>query len=156
MFLFLWLLLAVGAAQLQGQQAPVPGPHPQSQPQLTARYVGSRACQSCHADIYARWQKTPMANVVRDPREHPEAILPDLASNNVKKFALDDVGLVYGSTGQSRDPYMRGSPPGMIGDSDYGSPGARRRVRRRAQRGEGARADPRRSGTKRARAERRK
>ena len=44
-----------------------------------SRYTGSLACQSCHAQIYERWKKTPMANVVRDPREHPEAILPDLS-----------------------------------------------------------------------------
>jgi mono/diheme cytochrome c family protein len=33
----------------------------------SAHYVGSEACQKCHAAIYARWKKTPMANVVRDP-----------------------------------------------------------------------------------------
>ncbi len=46
---------------------------------MSARYVGSAACQKCHAEIYEHWKKTPMANVVRDPREHPEAILPDLS-----------------------------------------------------------------------------
>jgi len=94
-FLLLSLLLALHAVQLRGQQAPAQGqgPQPSSQAQLPARYVGSRACQACHADIYARWQKTPMANVVRDPREHPEVILPDLATNSVKKFRRDDVGL---------------------------------------------------------------
>ncbi|MGH9439922.1 MAG: hypothetical protein ACRD22_19090, partial [Terriglobia bacterium] len=40
-----------------------------------ARYVGSKACGLCHAAIYERWKKTPMANVVRDPRTHPDAIL---------------------------------------------------------------------------------
>ena len=34
----------------------------------SARYVGSAACQKCHAEIYESWKKTPMANVVRDPR----------------------------------------------------------------------------------------
>ena len=34
-------------------------------------YVGSTACKTCHSAVYARWQKTPMANVVRDPKEHP-------------------------------------------------------------------------------------
>ena len=29
--------------------------------------------------IYERWKKTPMANVVRDPREHPDAIIPTSA-----------------------------------------------------------------------------
>ena len=43
----------------------------------SAHYVGSAACQKCHAEIYERWKKTPMANVVRDPREHPDAILPE-------------------------------------------------------------------------------
>jgi mono/diheme cytochrome c family protein len=43
------------------------------------RYVGSEACKSCHSSIYDRWKKTPMANVVRDPREHPDAIIPDLS-----------------------------------------------------------------------------
>ena len=43
-------------------------------------YVGSAACQSCHAPIYARWSKTRMANVVVDPKVHPEAIIPDLST----------------------------------------------------------------------------
>src|ERR1700739_100098 len=30
----------------------------------TARYVGSEACAKCHQQIYERWKKTPMANVV--------------------------------------------------------------------------------------------
>src|ERR1700733_9247393 len=68
---------------------------PAVEPQTEAKYVGSRACQPCHADIYARWQKTPMANVVRDPREHPDAILPDLSKPDpLVKFTKDDMGLV--------------------------------------------------------------
>src|SRR5271165_7000565 len=39
-----------------------------------AHYVGPAACQSCHSDVYDRWKKTRMANVVRDPKDHPEAI----------------------------------------------------------------------------------
>ena len=46
----------------------------------SAHYVGSQACAKCHAQIYDRWKKTPMANVVRDPREHPDAIIPDLST----------------------------------------------------------------------------
>ena len=34
----------------------------------SAHYAGSAACEKCHAEIYSRWKKTPMANVVRDPR----------------------------------------------------------------------------------------
>ncbi|HEY1877812.1 MAG TPA: c-type cytochrome, partial [Rhizomicrobium sp.] len=33
-----------------------------------ATYVGSQACQTCHKEIYARWQKTAMANILRDPK----------------------------------------------------------------------------------------
>jgi len=68
-----------------------------------AHYTGSASCQKCHAQIYEHWKKTPMANVVRDPREHPEAITPDLASNNVSpKFTKDQVAFVYGSVWKQR------------------------------------------------------
>jgi predicted CXXCH cytochrome family protein len=81
-------------------------PQEQSQqvvPLKSAHYVGSHACQKCHSQIYEHWQKTPMANVVRDPREHPEAIIPDLATNNVsKKFTKADVAFVYGSIWKQR------------------------------------------------------
>jgi predicted CXXCH cytochrome family protein len=68
----------------------------------SAHYVGSPACRKCHEQIYAHWKKTPMANVVRDPREHPEAIFPNLASNPLKKFTKEQVGLVYGSLWKQR------------------------------------------------------
>jgi predicted CXXCH cytochrome family protein len=73
-----------------------------AQTAATAHYVGSASCESCHADIYARWTKTPMANVVRDPNEHPDAIIPDLATNTVAPFAKDQVALVYGSLWKQR------------------------------------------------------
>ena len=68
----------------------------------TAHYVGSQACGKCHDQIYDRWKKTPMANVVRDPREHPDAIIPNLATNNVAKFTKDQVAFVYGSIWKQR------------------------------------------------------
>ncbi|HUD66162.1 MAG TPA: hypothetical protein VMQ17_16345 [Candidatus Sulfotelmatobacter sp.] len=43
-----------------------------------------------------------MANVVRDPRQHPDAIIPDLATNNVYKFSKDQVAFVYGSMWKRR------------------------------------------------------
>jgi len=43
-----------------------------------------------------------MANVVRDPREYPEAIIPDLATNTVAKFSKDQVAFVYGSLWKQR------------------------------------------------------
>ena len=68
----------------------------------SAHYVGSQACAKCHREIYERWNKTPMANVVRDPQQHPEAIIPDLATNKVSKFTKDQVAFVYGSLWKQR------------------------------------------------------
>jgi predicted CXXCH cytochrome family protein len=68
-----------------------------------AHYVGSASCKSCHADIYERWRKTPMANVVRDPREHPDAIIPDLSKPDPHvTFTVADIALVYGSKWKQR------------------------------------------------------
>jgi predicted CXXCH cytochrome family protein len=66
------------------------------------QFVGSQACAKCHADIYQSWKKTPMANVVRDPREHPDAVIPDLKTNQISPFTLDQVALVYGSLWKQR------------------------------------------------------
>ncbi|MGH9741870.1 MAG: cytochrome c3 family protein [Candidatus Acidiferrum sp.] len=74
----------------------------QAQITVFAHYVGSRACQKCHAQIYEHWQKTPMANIVRDPRQHPNAIIPNLSTNNVYKFSKDQVAFVYGSIWKQR------------------------------------------------------
>ena len=68
----------------------------------SAKYIGSQACEKCHQTIYQHWQQTPMANVVRDPRQHPDAIIPDIATNDVAKFTLDQVALVYGSKWKQR------------------------------------------------------
>src|SRR5690349_17811081 len=67
-----------------------------------AHYTGSASCQKCHAQIFEHWRKTPMANVVRDPREFPNAIIPDLATNKIAKFTKDQVALVYGSLWKQR------------------------------------------------------
>src|SRR6202789_1980666 len=47
-----------------------------------AHYVGSAACKDCHTEIYDRWKKTRMANVVQDPHTHPEAFIPDLSKTD--------------------------------------------------------------------------
>jgi hypothetical protein len=59
-----------------------------SGPSVSATYVASKTCQRCHAEIYQCWQKTPMANVVRDPREHPDAIIPDVSKPAVYHVQL--------------------------------------------------------------------
>jgi predicted CXXCH cytochrome family protein len=68
----------------------------------SAHYVGSQSCKTCHAQIYEHWRKTPMANVVRDPREHPDAIIPDLSTDTIAKFTKEQVALVYGSVWKQR------------------------------------------------------
>jgi len=74
----------------------------QAAPSTSAHYAGSLSCQKCHAQIYEHWRNTPMANVVRDPRHFPDAILPDLSTNTVAKFSKDQVALVYGSIWKQR------------------------------------------------------
>ena len=95
--LVLSMLCAAGGASLKivpkvtAQQAANP-----------AHYVGSEACAKCHEEIYQRWKKTPMANVVRDPRVYPDAIIPDLSTNTIAKFTVDQVAFVYGSRWKQR------------------------------------------------------
>jgi predicted CXXCH cytochrome family protein len=80
-------------AATASQSVPVPGAH----------YVGSAACAKCHEAIYKRWIKTLMANVVRDPREHPDAIIPDLSKPDpLVNFSTDDVAFVYGNRWKQR------------------------------------------------------
>jgi predicted CXXCH cytochrome family protein len=68
-----------------------------------AHYVGSPTCRTCHEAIYERWKRTPMANVVRDPHEHPDAIIPDLTKPDpLVKFTRDDIAFVYGSLWKQR------------------------------------------------------
>ena len=82
----------------------------------TAHYVGSAACQPCHSSIYEHWRKTPMANVVRDPKAHPEAVIADFTkSNALVHFTVADVDFVYGSLWKQR--YFK-----KVGDDYYAYP----------------------------------
>lgn len=88
----------------------------QSGPSPTARYTGSAACKSCHQDIYERWSKTRMANAVRDPKVHPDAIIPDFSQPNpLVTFTRNDIAFVYGSGWKQR--YFR-----KVGDDYYPYP----------------------------------
>jgi predicted CXXCH cytochrome family protein len=72
-------------------------------PVASANHVGSATCKKCHEDIYTRWSKTRMANVVRDPREHPDAFIPDFSKPDpLVTFTKDDVAFVYGSRWKQR------------------------------------------------------
>jgi hypothetical protein len=109
--------------------------HAQSPPQSGARYVGSAQCQSCHKDTYAGWSKTRMANVVLDPKAHPDAIIPDLSKPDpLVTFKKADIAFVYGGKWKQRyftkvgDDYFRsarnGTPRTKCG-GDTSSPTAR-------------------------------
>src|SRR4029077_11138602 len=64
---------------------------------------GSAACKACHAEVYNRWSRTPMANVVRDVREHPEAIIPDTTrADTLRTFTKNDIAFTYGSKWKQR------------------------------------------------------
>src|SRR5216684_8837150 len=70
---------------------------------FTPTYVGSAACKTCHPAMYERWSKTRMANVVTDPKTHPEVILPDLAkADPLLTFKREDIALVYGTNWKQR------------------------------------------------------
>jgi predicted CXXCH cytochrome family protein len=99
----LWQLTAY-LRQLPQAAAPSPAVAAQgAAPSETAHYVGSAACRSCHTEIYDRWQKTLMANVVRDPHTHPDAVIPDFSKPDpLLTFAKDDIALVYGSKWKQR------------------------------------------------------
>jgi hypothetical protein len=75
----------------------------------TPRYSGSAACKTCHPAVYARWSKTRMANVVRDPKTHPDAIIPDLSKPDpLVNFTRDNIAFVYGSKWKQRYFTKRG------------------------------------------------
>ena len=78
-------------------------PPPSAANSGAAQFVGSAACESCHRDIYTRWKTTLMANVVRDPKQHPDAILGDFSRPNpLVTFTPADVAFTYGSKWKQR------------------------------------------------------
>jgi predicted CXXCH cytochrome family protein len=88
-------LLPAAAAQ----QPAAPAPH----------YTGSAACQKCHAEEFAGWKQSRMANVVTNPHDHPEAVLGDFTKPDpARTFTLDDVAFTYGSRWKQRYFTKRG------------------------------------------------
>ncbi|HKV05541.1 MAG TPA: cytochrome c3 family protein [Candidatus Acidoferrales bacterium] len=82
---------------------------PQTPAASKKTFVGSSRCTPCHADIYQSWLKTRMANIVRDPKQHPEAVLGDFAHPTpAVTFDLSQVAFVYGSRWKQRYFTMRG------------------------------------------------
>ena len=94
-------VMSQGPSAVAGQApALLPGATP---PASSATYVGSAACRRCHTPIYERWSRTRTANVVSDPKQHPEVVLPDFSKPDpLLTFTLDDVAFVYGSKWKQR------------------------------------------------------
>ncbi|MBB5057734.1 putative CXXCH cytochrome family protein [Granulicella aggregans] len=75
-----------------------------------AHFTGSEACKSCHLKAYEGWKKTRMANVIRDPKVHSEAVLGDFThADPIRTFPLDEVAFVYGSRFKQRYFTKRGN-----------------------------------------------
>src|SRR5689334_9968721 len=87
-----------------GDQATRAGAASAAQPAAAAAtYVGSQACQKCHAATYERWSKTRMANVVTDPKVRPDVIIPDLSKPDpLVTFTRNDIAFVYGTKWKQR------------------------------------------------------
>jgi predicted CXXCH cytochrome family protein len=97
LFCLVWTLSCLGAAQ-DTSRAP-------AKPQFT----GSESCRKCHEEQYQGWQQTRMANVVRDPKQHPEAVLGDFSHPDPNRtFDLGEVAFVYGSRWKQRYFTKRG------------------------------------------------
>jgi predicted CXXCH cytochrome family protein len=68
-----------------------------------SQFTGSESCRKCHAKEFNGWKQTRMANVVRDPKLHPEAVLGDFNHPDPNRpFDLDKVAFVYGSRWKQR------------------------------------------------------
>ena len=73
------------------------------------KFVGSAACKQCHLAAYNGWRQTRMANIVRDPKVHPDAVLGDFTHPDpTRTFSLDQVAFVYGSRWKQRYFEKRG------------------------------------------------
>jgi predicted CXXCH cytochrome family protein len=97
--LTLFLTILIGLVAIESRAAFTQG----------RKYTGSQACKSCHLDRFNGWQQTRMANILRDPKEHPEAVIGDFEHPNpVRPFALGDVAYVYGSRYKQRYFARRG------------------------------------------------
>ena len=95
----LWLLATAAAvvgasvAAATHQAASTPPSTAAVTGQPAAQYVGSASCRRCHTATYERWSKTRMANVVTDPKAHPEVVIPDFSKPDpLLTFRLDEKG----------------------------------------------------------------
>jgi predicted CXXCH cytochrome family protein len=95
--------VCLAIACIAGPIACTTEPPPPQHAATSNTFVGSQSCRDCHESIYDRWATTLMANVVQDPKEHPNAILGDFSTPNpLVTFARDDVAFTYGSKWKQR------------------------------------------------------
>ena len=94
----------VSARQLPSSASPLS----QKASRSEARFVGSESCKPCHLVAYNGWKKSRMANVLLDPRQHPEAVVGDFSNDPVRSFTLDDVAFTYGGRLKQRYFTRRG------------------------------------------------
>src|SRR3954452_21839702 len=75
----------------------------QSPDPAAATYVGSAACGRWHGPTFEAWKRTRMADVLRDPAEHSEAIVADFTTPDpLLTFSKADVAFVYGGNFKQR------------------------------------------------------
>ena len=107
-------LSQVCAAQLRAAEETPPHPTtaqstPQDASRPVAKYTGSESCKPCHVAAYEGWKKSRMANILLDPRAHPEAVVGDFAHPDpLRTFTLDDVAFTYGGRFKQRYFTRRG------------------------------------------------
>ena len=87
-FLLSITVLAAALSISAGAHSQAAAP-PQAQTSISGRtYVGSATCRDCHMDVYERWSKTRMANVVTDPKVKPQVVIPDFSKPEKKRFCV--------------------------------------------------------------------
>lgn len=104
-----FVALGFGTVQSARRGGPVGLQESKSGAGQKATFVGSEKCEKCHEELYQGWKQTRMANVVRDPKVHPEAVLGDFAHPDANvTFDLSQVAFVYGSRWKQRYFTKRG------------------------------------------------
>jgi predicted CXXCH cytochrome family protein len=106
----IWIVIGIVALSVSVAETQQRSPAAAGQPPAHATsalggrtYVGSQTCATCHRAVYDRWSKTRMANVVTDPKVHPELVLGDFANRTpAVNFTLDQVAFVYGTKWKQR------------------------------------------------------
>jgi predicted CXXCH cytochrome family protein len=109
----LWTVAIIASlifiSAMAGAQKAAPDSGHDSASASKPHYLGSEACKTCHLAQYNGWKKSRMANVLLDPKQHPEAVVGDFTHPDpVRTFTLDDVAFTYGGRFKQRYFTKRG------------------------------------------------